>query len=448
MAGRDTVHMQAQIGVEATKGVAVPATIILPATSFQTAMRPEVSPFRPEGQKYITVASLDREWTEATLRGRPTYTDWAYLLAGIMCVPVTTSAGAVAAMMTTDLAGDDNDLVYTAVTPGAGGNDITVEYVATDPDQELAVGVAGNAITVTLETDEAGEVQSTADDVAGAIALSPPASALVTVANAFGNNGTGTVTAMAATNLAGGSASGSAYLHTYQLAQSAPDAIRTFSVEQGDPSAWQTGEVKAHKFNYGIITELSGEWRRTAEPSTGGRMIARQLQVMTETMTAGTMLEAVPILSGDISLYLDDDLGDIGTTQLTDVSRVQWRLGNRFNPRWAINRDEASWSRHTEMPPDLTFQLLMGADAAGMSPLAKMRVDSTAYIRFEAISAVEIDTGVPYSLEIDMAVKVTGVEDFNDDEGTYALGWTFTATPRLSGDVPCIVRLVNDIASI
>jgi hypothetical protein len=176
--------------------------------------------------------------------------------------------------------------------------------------------------------------------------------------------------------------------------------------------------------------------------------MGRQLQTMSQTMTAGTMLEAVPILSGDISLYLDDDLGDIGTTQLTDVSRVQWRLGNRFNPRWAINRDEASWSRHTEMPPDLTFQLLMGADAAGMSPLAKMRVDSTAYIRFEAISAVEIDTGVPYSLEIDMAVKVTGVEDFNDDEGTYALGWTFTATPALAGGVPCIIKLVNAITSI
>ena len=335
MAGRDTVHIQAQIGVEATKGVAVPANIILPATSFQTGIRPEVSPFRPEGQKYITTAPLDREWTEASISGRPSYTDLAYLLASIMCVPDSEAV-------------DDSD----------------------------------------------------------------------------------------------------AYEHVYTLNRAEPDAIRTFSVEQGDPSAWSAGQVKAHKFNYGTVTELGLEWRRTAEPTVSGRLMGRQLQTMSQTMTAGTMLDAVPILSGDISLYLDTSLANIGTTQLTDVSRVQWRLGNRFNPRWAINRDEASWSRHTEMPPDLTFQLLMGADAAGMSPLASMRTDSTVFIRLEAESAVEVDDGVPYSLVIDMATKVTATEEFNDDEGTYAIGWTFTATPALAGGVPCIIKLVNAITSI
>lgn len=448
MAGRDTVHMQAQIGVEVSHGTEVPATIILPATSFQTGIRADISSFRPEGQKYITVAPLDREWTEVAVRGRPCYTDFAYLLSAIMSVPSTSNAGAVEATLTTDLVGDDNDLVYTAVTPGTAGNSITIAYVATDPDQVLAVGVVGSAITVTLATDAASAITSTADDVAGAIALSGPASALVTVANALANNGTGLVTAMGATNLANGSALGSAYQHIYSLNRSGPDLIRTFSVEQGDPSAWQAGQVKAQEWNYGLITELGTEWRRTAEPTVTGRMIGRQLQTKAETMTAGTMLEAVPVLSGDISLYVDSDLVDIGTTQLLDVSRVTWRLGNRFNPRWAINRDEASWTRHTEMAPELAFTLLMGADAAGMSPLAQMREGATTYMRLEAISAVVADTGIPYAMNIDMAVKVTAIEDFNDDEGTYSIGYTFTGTPTLAGNVPCIVTLVNDIASI
>jgi hypothetical protein len=111
----------------------------------------------------------------------------------------------VAATLTTDLAGDDNDMVYTAKTPGAGGNDITVAYV--DPEaanQSLAVGVAGSAITVDLATDGDELITSTAAQIKTAIEASGAANALVSLANAGGNDGSGKVTAMAAANLTGG----------------------------------------------------------------------------------------------------------------------------------------------------------------------------------------------------------------------------------------------------
>lgn len=65
----------------------------------------------------------------------------------------------------------------------------------------LSVGVAGNAITVTLAIDEANTIVSTAADVKAAIEAAPAAAALVKVSFATGNDGTGIVAQLAAQNL-------------------------------------------------------------------------------------------------------------------------------------------------------------------------------------------------------------------------------------------------------
>lgn len=110
-----------------------------------------------------------------------------------------------AAALTTALAGNNNDLTYTAVAAGADGNDITIAYV--DPganDAELGVVVTGTAIVVNLATDENGAITSTAAEVDAANDGEVAAAALVTPANAGGNDGSGVVTALAATPLTGG----------------------------------------------------------------------------------------------------------------------------------------------------------------------------------------------------------------------------------------------------
>lgn len=110
----------------------------------------------------------------------------------------------VHASLTTALAGANNDLVFTAVALGTPGNAITVAYV--DPGgttAALSVVVVGNAITVNLAR-AASAISTIASDIIAAIIASAPASALVTVANAAANNGTGLVIAMGATNLTGG----------------------------------------------------------------------------------------------------------------------------------------------------------------------------------------------------------------------------------------------------
>lgn len=114
-------------------------------------------------------------------------------------IPVNASA----ATLSTSLTGTNNDLDFTAVTAGLAGNLITIAYV--NPGAETAsesVSVSGTAITVTLRS--VSSTLSTAAQVKAAIEANAEADALVSVANKSGNDGSGVVTAMTATALAGG----------------------------------------------------------------------------------------------------------------------------------------------------------------------------------------------------------------------------------------------------
>lgn len=86
------------------------------------------------------------------------------------------------------------DLTYRAVTPGPGGNTITVEYV---DGATLAVGVVGNAITVTFP------VGTAASEIATTFAATPAAVALAGC-NITGTGANAQTAPVAATNLAGG----------------------------------------------------------------------------------------------------------------------------------------------------------------------------------------------------------------------------------------------------
>lgn len=112
---------------------------------------------------------------------------------------------AVPAALSTNLTGDNNDLVFAAREGGAAGNDIEIAYV--DPagnDELLSVDVAGTEITVNLATSGDGSIISTASQIAAEVANTNEANALVSVANKSGNNGSGVVIAMTSTNLTGG----------------------------------------------------------------------------------------------------------------------------------------------------------------------------------------------------------------------------------------------------
>ena len=84
MPERATVFQATQLGVESTKGTAVPANKRLLATMFNLSPQIPVEGFRPMGSKAFTTATRQKEWTEGEIEGVFAFNDIIYLLSGLL----------------------------------------------------------------------------------------------------------------------------------------------------------------------------------------------------------------------------------------------------------------------------------------------------------------------------------------------------------------------------
>lgn len=225
-----------------------------------------------------------------------------------------------------------------------------------------------------------------------------------------------------------------AYQWDFDPAAAAADTVKTFTVEQGSSE-------RAHKFSYGLVTSLAFNFSRS-ENTMEGTMMGRDFSDGI-TLTAGpTAVELVPVLPKQVTVYLDDAYGSLGSTALTRPLSVKWEIADRFGPLWALNADYASFAAIVETEPKLTVTLKMEADAAGMGLLTTMRDGDTKFMRIEAVGET-ISGGNAYRLRLDTAVKVTEVSEFSDEDGVFAIEWTFTGVYDADWGKVCSVRVVN-----
>lgn len=116
-----------------------------------------------------------------------------------------TATAAAAASLATGVVGSNNAITWTARQAGAAGNSIRVQLL--DPaanSQALSVDVDGNDIIVSLATNGAGAITSTATLVMAAVLEHDAASQKVSTASTGASSGAGVVAAVALTALAGG----------------------------------------------------------------------------------------------------------------------------------------------------------------------------------------------------------------------------------------------------
>lgn len=114
---------------------------------------------------------------------------------------------AVTATLTTGLVASNNAILWTSKIAGAGGNSVSIALLNNGASKSLAiqkVEAASKDIEIQLATDASSVITSTAAQVIALVNEDPDASELITAANATGSNGTGVVTAVAQTDLAGG----------------------------------------------------------------------------------------------------------------------------------------------------------------------------------------------------------------------------------------------------
>lgn len=227
-----------------------------------------------------------------------------------------------------------------------------------------------------------------------------------------------------------------AYLWANNPSQTAADTVKTYTVEAG-------GAVRAHEFSYGLVRNLGYTITRD-EATVKGNMIGRRLTdgiTMTSTPTA---IALKPVLPTDISVYMDDDSGDFGTTKLLRVLSMDFETGDRFGPVWPIDAAQTSFAAHVEVEPAAKFKMLLAADDVGMALLATMRTGDKKFIRVEAVG-VNIASTYDYTWSHDICGTVSEVGEFKDEEGIYAIEWTFDATYDASWGKAFAFNTINEL---
>lgn len=219
-----------------------------------------------------------------------------------------------------------------------------------------------------------------------------------------------------------------AYKWTHTIAQSSADTIKTYTVEIGSPA-------RAMKFTYGLVQELTMTFTRN-EATLSGTMIGQALQDDITMTASPTVIPIEPVLPTQVSVYLDTSVSNIGTTKLTRAFQAELAIPNRYNPIWVLDSAVSGFAGHVEMPIDATLTLRVEADDNGMLPLTYLRNGDPLFVRIKATGPTIADT-YTYSLQLDVAGVVSGVSEFSDEDGVYAIEWTLTVahtsgTPELN----------------
>lgn len=228
---------------------------------------------------------------------------------------------------------------------------------------------------------------------------------------------------------------------TFTPAASSEDTVKSFTVEQG-------GTVRAHKFNYGVVTNVEMDMNRGGV-DVSGNMLGQRISDGITLTAAPTTITELPILPTDIDVFLDPTSAALGTTKLTRVLNVNLHVGDRFNPVWVLNSANNSFVATVEAEPTAELTLLVEADSSGMGILTQMRGGTTQFARVKATSPTLAGAAtVPYSLQWDSAIKVKDVGNFSDEDGVYAIEWTFDMVYDGAWAKAYTVALVNKLTAL
>lgn len=221
------------------------------------------------------------------------------------------------------------------------------------------------------------------------------------------------------TQIMDGTTATGAYRWVFDSASFGEDAPKTFTLEQGSAA-------RAHRLTNGIISDFDLSWGRE-EVEIGGTLFGRAIEDGITLTANPTQLDQIPVKPTDLSVYLDTTAAGLGGTKLLRALSGEVSLGSRFMPLWVVDRAQPSFVSTIEGEPELEFTLTQMADAQGMANLVALRDGATRFLRLEAVGPV-IYTGattVRHSMTIDIAGQVSEVGEFSDEDGVYAVEWTF-----------------------
>ncbi len=409
MSDRFSITQGVQIGKETIHGTAVAATAKLKSSSLAIKPMGTFKGYRPEGFKRKSLLALTKEWSEANLTGIANYTELGYWLDSLVGNRATTSDGGGVFEHVWISNRQEVDALST----------FTFEVGSAEGCERMAFGFL-SALGFKMNRDDieltghlfGGKIQNSSLD---GIALSQGPNEVQTVTvNGSPTGGSFTLSFNEATTVAIDHAASSSTVQSALVGlATVGSGNATVSGSAGGP--WTVTFVGAlgHK-NVGPLT---------ADDSglTGG---VTPTVTVSQTQAGGmSELPHVPILPGEVDVYLADSVAGLDSGQLLRAFDSSWNFGERTKPFWTQNSSDGSYSGFAEGEPKEMLDLLLGADAQGMALMAAARSEARKYVRIVATSKAHSVGGLPYKFQLDASVKVGAFKEFKDEQGLYSIGF-------------------------
>jgi len=235
----------------------------------------------------------------------------------------------------------------------------------------------------------------------------------------------------------------SAKIWTFTPAARTEDTVDTFTMEMGS-------STRAFRSVYALFSDYTLTFERTALSHGGSVISQRLLDGVTLTATP-TAVEEKPIIPTHCDFFIDTTSGGIGGTKMTRAFRVAVNFQNRFNPVWPLNSAVTGYASHVEIEPNFGIEWLLEADATGMGFLTtQARAGTTVFIRTKATSTELAGAAtLPYSLQIDAAVKIDTVGNpRTDQEGVACIPYTGRIVYDASWGKAVEVKVTNKVAAL
>lgn len=240
-----------------------------------------------------------------------------------------------------------------------------------------------------------------------------------------------------------------AYQHVFSPKTDQSDSPLTFTLESGDATQ---AEKMAHLLFTGFSLDIS-----RSEISQGGSFFAQSIQ-KGAALTAGLPLPAAlnPILPGHVTLSTAATAAGLTAgTSLLRVISANPTVGDKYAPAWFVNAAQSSFTTYVEPSdgPTSDFAMTVEADANGMAFLDKIRDGSTLYLRLQAKGGANIynagtQLNLQRSLTWDMALKARDVDTWSDEDGIWAIPFTFQAAHDTTWGKSQQITVVNQVSTL
>lgn len=221
----------------------------------------------------------------------------------------------------------------------------------------------------------------------------------------------------------------------------AVDTRTTYTIDRGTTS-------RAERVSYASMTGLSLTFRRQ-NIEMSGTMIGYAVSDTAGISGSPSAVALKPLLGKDVTFYLEDAQTKLASaTAQTSIFQVELNFTDTQGPVWIPKKAQTGFKELVDYAPTFSGSLSIEKNADGEALRAEMRSGTQKWLRIKVVDDTEIETGVPYSLTMDMPIYLTNPGDQQDQDGVFALGFNFTGSYDATWAKAIEVTLVNTVSTL